>query len=84
VPDWMEVVESKDLWQFEGWKVGTNSNASDKERTIDPIILKKTIRDEEWNIYRVIKMEYDFLVKYGLPLPRKHWLTRMKENFRIS
>jgi hypothetical protein len=51
--------------------------------TIDPIILKKTIRDEKWNVYRVIKLEYDFLVKYGLPLPRKHWLTRMKENFRI-
>jgi hypothetical protein len=32
----------------------------------------------------VIKLEYDFLVKYWLPLPRKHRLTRMKENFRIS
>jgi hypothetical protein len=31
----------------------------------------------------VIKLEYDFLVKYGLPLPRKHWLTRIKENFNI-
>lgn len=85
IPDWMEVVESKNLWQFEWRKtVGTDGNTSDKQWTIDPIILKKTIRDEEWNIYRIIKLEYDFLVKYWLPLPRKHWLTRMKENFRIT
>jgi hypothetical protein len=41
----MEVVESKDLGKYEEWTVGANGNAS--ERHIDPIILKKTIRDEE-------------------------------------
>jgi hypothetical protein len=29
-------------------------------------------------------MEYKFLMKHALPLPRKHWLERMKENFRIG
>jgi hypothetical protein len=45
--------------------------------------LKKVIKDEKWNNYRVTKLEYDFLIKYWLPLPRKHWLERMKENFTI-
>jgi len=52
--------------------------------TINADILKKVIQDEQWNVYRIIPMEYKFLVKHGLPLPRKHWLERMKENFRIS
>ena len=45
---------------------------------------KKIIADQQGNYYRIIKMEYDFLAKHGLPLPRKHWLDRMKENFKIS
>jgi hypothetical protein len=28
-------------------------------------------------------MEYNFLVKYNLPLPRLHWLERMKVNFGV-
>ena len=51
------------------------------EWRINPEILKKVIRDSEWNYYRIIKMEYDFLVKHALPLPRLHWLERMKINF---
>lgn len=51
---------------------------------IDPTILKKVIRDEDGNVYRIIKMEYDFLMKHGLPLPRKHWLGRLKEHLRIK
>jgi hypothetical protein len=47
-------------------------------------ILDKIIVDKEGNYYRIVKMEYDFLVKYGLPLPRKHWLDRLKENFIIA
>jgi hypothetical protein len=42
------------------------------------------ILDEQGNAYRVIPMELEFLRKHGLPLPRKHWLERMKENFRIG
>jgi len=54
------------------------------KRHIDPSILKKIIIDEQGNYYRIVKMEYDFLVKHGLPLPRKHRLDRMKENFRLG
>jgi hypothetical protein len=52
--------------------------------TIDPEIMKKVIVDEKWNAYRVIPMEYEFLMKHGLPLPRKHWLKRIKQHFMIS
>jgi len=52
--------------------------------TINADILKCVIQDEQWNVYRIIPMEYKFLVKHGLPIPRKHWLERMKENFRIN
>ena len=75
IPDWMETVKASELEQFEWYKDGT--------WMIDPLILKKVIIDPEWNSYRVVKLEYDFLVKHGLPLPRKHWLERMKENFKI-
>lgn len=74
IPEWMEVVEVQDLWTYE--------SIVDWEWKIDPSILKKVIRDEEGNVYRVIKMEYDFLIKYGLPLPREHWLKRLKGHFR--
>lgn len=77
VPEWMDVVEVADLGNYEWFD-------DNGDWTIDPSILKKVIRDEQWNVYRVIKMEYDFLVKYGLPLPRKHWLERLKEHFRVK
>ena len=51
------------------------------EWRINPEILKKVIRNNEWNYYRIIKMEYDFLIKHALPLPRLHWLERMRINF---
>jgi hypothetical protein len=73
----MDVVEVKDLGDYE-WR------DDDGNRTIDPSILKKVIKDEQGNVYRVIKMEYDFLLKHGLPLPRKHWLDRLKAHFVIK
>ena len=45
--------------------------------------MKKVIKDDSWNYYRIVKMEYDFLVKHELPLPRLHWLDRMKVNFGV-
>jgi len=50
---------------------------------IDPEILKMIIQDEEGNVYRIVKMEYDFLMKHSLPLPKLHWLDRLKMNFKI-
>jgi hypothetical protein len=53
------------------------------KRTINPSILKKVIQDEQWNVYRVMKMEYEFLVKYWLPLPKTHRLDRIKQHFTV-
>lgn len=44
---------------------------------INPEILKKVIVDEKGNYYKIIKQEYDFLMKYALPLPELHWLNRI-------
>ena len=73
----MQTVKTSELGQFETFD-------SDGKRTINDEILKKVILDEQGNAYRIIPMELEFLRKYKLPLPRKHWLDRMKENFRIS
>lgn len=71
IPAGLEVVEIKDLnnyqWYDENW-----------DWQINPEILKKVIKDENWNVYRIVKMEYDFLQKQGLPLPEMHWLERIK------
>jgi len=50
---------------------------------INPEILKKVIVDEKWNYYKIVKQEYDFLMKYGLPLPEIHWLERIKLGFKF-
>jgi hypothetical protein len=50
---------------------------------INPEILNKVIIDKNWNYYRIIKQEYDFLMKYGLPLPEIHWLERIKLGFKF-
>lgn len=92
IPTWAKVVKTSELDQYEGWMVDGDfiPLSSGKQSTewatwtIDPEILKVIIQDEEWNVYRIIPMEYKFLKKYGLPLPRKHRLERMKENFKIS
>jgi len=76
IPEGMVVVKTSELADYE--------SRVDEVRTIDPNILKKVIQDEEWNVYRIVKMEYDFLVKHWLPLPRLHWLDRLKMNFSIS
>ena len=77
IPEWMEIVKTSELGNYEWFDTEGNW-------TIKADILKKVIQDEEGNVYRIIPMEYKFLVKHGLPLPRKHWLERMKENFRIN
>jgi len=74
IPDRMDVVPVNELSNYESHKWWVF--------VIDPAILKKVIRDEEGNSYRIIKMEYDFLVKFWLPLPRQHWLERLKGHFK--
>lgn len=73
IPVWAEVILTSKLWDYEWYNQWW-------EREISPDILKKVIQDEEWNMYRVIPIEYKFLKKYGLPLPRTHRLTRLKQH----
>ena len=77
IPADLEQVKVSELDQYEGYD-------ENGKRHINEEILKKVIIDEEGNVRRIVNMEYVFLMKYGLPLPRKHWLERMKENFRIG
>jgi hypothetical protein len=77
IPAGADVVKVSELTNFESFD-------GDGNWYIDSSILHKIIVDEEGNYYKIVKMEYDFLVKHGLPLPRKHRLDRMKENFKIS
>lgn len=77
IPNNTEVVETKDLHNFQWF----DPNGIWK---IDPEILKKIIKDDKWNIYRVVKMEYDFLAKHSLPLPETHWLDRIKLWFHFK
>jgi hypothetical protein len=70
-------VKTSELNNYEGFN-------SEGKWTINDEILKKVIVDENGNMWRIVNMEYAFLVKYGLPLPRKHRLERMKENFKIG
>lgn len=77
IPAGAEVVKSKELdtyqWYNEKWA-----------REINPEILKKVIIDEKGNSYRIVKMEYDFLMKHGLPLPEIHRLERIKLWFKFK
>ncbi|PID34556.1 MAG: hypothetical protein CR971_02675 [candidate division SR1 bacterium] len=57
---------------------------SGAERWIDPEILNKVIQDKEGNYYKIVKMEYDFLMKHKLPLPKLHWLDRIKLGFTFK
>jgi hypothetical protein len=76
ITEWVEVVETKNLsslqWFDENWNW-----------QINPEILKKVIVDNNWNYYKIVKMEYDFLKKHNLPLPEIHWLDRIKLWFKF-
>jgi len=93
-----EVTKLGYLWRDDAIKVDVSADAEvvkvdelgkyewfDKDGNwiINPHILKRIILDNDGNYYRIVQMEYDFLMKYGLPLPRKHWLERLKQHFKI-
>lgn len=77
IPSNVEVVKTNELGVYEWY-------SSEWVRHIDPSILDKIIVDQQGNYYRIVRMEYDFLVKYSLPLPRKHWLNRLKMHFDLG
>lgn len=74
IPIDVEIVSFSDLEKYEFLNI-------EGKYYIDPIILTKTIQDTSGNFFKVTRMEYDFLVKYELPLPREHYLTRLKSLF---
>ena len=77
IPEGLETISTDVLpkyqWFDSEWNWRINSE-----------ILKKVIIDKKWNSYRIIKMEYDFLVKHWLPLPDIHWLDRIKLWFKFT
>ena len=77
IPQWADVVETQNLASYEWFDEQWN-------RQINPDILKKVIKDEKWNYYRIVKMEYDFLMKHALPLPELHRLERIKLGFKFK
>ena len=76
IPEGSEVIQTWDLNKYQWF-------SPDGEWKINPEILNKVIVDEKWNYYRIVKTEYDFLMKHSLPLPELHWMDRMKLNFWV-
>ena len=76
IPENVDIIKIEELkeyeWYDDDWKWNINSE-----------IMKKAIKDEKGNYYRIINTEYDFLIKNWLPIPREHWLERIKEGVNI-
>lgn len=70
---WTEMISVDELSVYE-WYEGDI-------RKLDAEIKNKIIWDDEWNVWKVTKKELQFLEKYELPLPRRHWLERVKGHF---
>lgn len=71
IPDWADIVLTNELQSYE-------KGNSEWDWFIDESIINKVIKDKKWNVYKVVNMEYEFLVKYWLPLPEIHWIDRIK------
>lgn len=77
IPEGSKVIQTTELTNYQWYDADNNWK-------IDPEILGVVIQDEKWNYYRIVQMEYDFLMKHELPLPEIHWMDRMKLNFGVS
>jgi hypothetical protein len=77
IPQWVDVLSIKSLAQYQGFDATW-------ERKINPEILKKIIKDEKGNYYKIVPMELEFLQKHGLPLPEIHRLERIKLWFKFK
>ena len=74
IPEGVETVKNTELEKYQGYDGSGKWN-------IDREILKKVIVDEKGNAWKIIPMEYDFLMKHSLPLPSIHWAERTKLAF---
>lgn len=77
IPEWSEIVRSNELDTYQ-WYV------RDGNWQINPDIMTKVIVDKKRNYYKIVPMEYEFLMKHALPLPEIHWLERIKTGFRFQ
>lgn len=77
IPEWLEIVRLNELDTYQG-------HDGDGNWQINPEIMTKVIVDKKGNYYKIVPMEYDFLMKHGLPLPEIHWLERIKMGFRFE
>jgi len=77
IPAWTEILTKNDVHTYQWYT--TNG-----EWEIKKDILKKVIKDEKWNYYRIVPMELKFLQKHGLPLPELHRLERIKLWFEFN
>ncbi|EKE29830.1 MAG: hypothetical protein ACD_2C00091G0016 [uncultured bacterium (gcode 4)] len=71
IPENSETVKATELWDYEWFDANWNWQ-------INKEILKKVILWEDGNSYRIVPLEIEFLQKNNLPLPRTHWLERIK------
>jgi len=56
----MDAISPDDLSVYESWE----EEKGKQTRHIDPLVLKKIVKDDDGNAYRIVKMEYDFLIKH--------------------
>jgi len=71
IPSWTSIIENSKLDKLQWFDSKWNWY-------IDKNILRKIIIDEKENVYRIIASEYEFLMKYELPIPEIHWIDRIK------
>jgi len=84
VPVWAEVIGTEDFGTYQWFEPTKDGSGTQWEWKIDPEILKKVIKDDKGNYYKIVPMELEFLQKHGLPLPEIHWLERIKLWFKFK
>ncbi len=77
IPPWADIISTDQITNYQWFDTRG-------KRVIDKKILKKVVKDEKWNYYKIVPMELDFLQKYGLPLPELHRLDRIKLGFKFK
>lgn len=75
LPEDVKIIPSQELQHIAYWK--------EAQRYIDPSIESAALFDpDEW-VFKVTPQERVFLMKFGLPVPTKHWLKRMQSGLRV-
>ena len=77
IPPWADIISTDQITNYQWFDTRG-------KRVIDKKILKKVVKDEKWNYYKIVPMELDFLQKYWLPLPELHRLDRIKLWFKFK